>query len=287
MKKDERIVWFLRIVQAILSNDTSAGSALLGSYMFSSFEKLLTDVSHFFGFQDHAIENFQFQRKPVSEVLASLSKLEDDWKKKQNLAKPVVAQTGDKVIFDFKDGYQWWLLDRAYCPEEGRSGQHCGNVTGQHKTDQRILSLRNNGHVVLTFILEPDGNLGEMKANGYKFGFRVLGFVHLLQNAAGIDDVQFGVQEGEAVFKLLADFVLYFGRQVPEFLFEITGGYDSAVYLGQHLPGFCLFLRFSCSFGTTAGQGGHAKSESGHGNKFLSMHIKLLYFENFDQSFGS
>ncbi len=44
------------------------------------------------------------------------------------------------------------------------SGKHCGNIVGQLQTDQRILSFRKDGNVLLTFILEPNGYLGEMKA---------------------------------------------------------------------------------------------------------------------------
>jgi hypothetical protein len=70
------------------------------------------------------------------------------------------------VLFDFGGGIQWWFVDRGYCSDEGRSGKHCGNVVGQYKPDQRLLSLRKDGHVLLTFVLEPGGTLGEMKARG-------------------------------------------------------------------------------------------------------------------------
>lgn len=81
------------------------------------------------------------------------------------------GQEVDTVFLQFADGWAWWKLSRAYCSEEARAMGHCGNVVGQDKTDERILSLRKPVKVDkedmwephLTFILEPSGLLGEMK----------------------------------------------------------------------------------------------------------------------------
>jgi hypothetical protein len=68
-------------------------------------------------------------------------------------------------LHEFSDGSAWWFLDRAYCAREAQAGDHCGNVAGRTLPAQRILSYRDkNGRVLLTFILNPDGKLGEMKA---------------------------------------------------------------------------------------------------------------------------
>jgi hypothetical protein len=77
----------------------------------------------------------------------------------------------DTVFLQFQDGWAWWKLSRAYCSEEAKAMGHCGNVVGQTKTDERILSLRkpvkrgneDYWEPHLTFILEPNGKLGEMK----------------------------------------------------------------------------------------------------------------------------
>jgi hypothetical protein len=87
-----------------------------------------------------------------------------------------IAETGeqaevDTVFLQFQDGWAWWKLSRAYCSEEAKAMGHCGNVVGQEKTDERILSLRkpvkagkeDMWEPHLTFILEPNGLLGEMK----------------------------------------------------------------------------------------------------------------------------
>ena len=48
----------------------------------------------------------------------------------------------DTVFLKFADGWAWWKLSRAYCSEEAKAMGHCGNVVGQDKPDERILSLR-------------------------------------------------------------------------------------------------------------------------------------------------
>ena len=163
LKKDERVVWFLRILQAFLNKDPKLAT-LLGTYQLSNFENFKNELGHFFGINYDKIQNYQFQRKLVSDVFDELIALEDEFKRKQEVSKPVATQAGDYELFKFDNGYAWWFVNRAYCPEEGRSGAHCGNVTGKYRTDQRILSFRKDGNVLMTFILEPDGTLGEMKA---------------------------------------------------------------------------------------------------------------------------
>ena len=169
--KSDRITWYLRIMQAWLSGEETKLKPLLGDYPFDdgweSLSGLGEYIQHFLGIQDAKIQNYAFVKQPASQVIADMYQLEGEWSKREAAKpKPVKTGTGDRVLFDFGGGLEWWYVDRAYCDEEGRSGAHCGNVVGQHKPDQRILSLRKNGHVLLTFILEPDGKLGEMKAKG-------------------------------------------------------------------------------------------------------------------------
>ena len=163
LKKPDRITWYLRILRAALSDEL--GPELLGSYRWRGIQQLGADITHFFGYNYPPIDNYVFQRQTVTDIITDLKKLEKEWQEKQDKERGVDAQEGDHKLFEFGDGTAWWWVDRAHCPEEGRSGDHCGNVTGLEKTDQRILSLRNRqNQVILTFILEPDGRLGEMKA---------------------------------------------------------------------------------------------------------------------------
>ena len=167
LKKSDRVVWFIKIYRAYLNdriNGTNTLPPLLGTYVLNSIEVLGQTIEHYFGYPSPDIQNYSFGNKTVSDVLTELDAFEQAYKKKLDLSQPVKTQQGDYELIKFNDGSAWWWVDRAYCPEEGRSGKHCGNVAGRYKTDQRILSYRVKGHVYLTFILEPNGLLGEMKA---------------------------------------------------------------------------------------------------------------------------
>jgi len=165
LKKADRIIWFLKIVRAHLSD--KLGLKELGHYRFKDLQILATGILHFYGYDYQPIENYQYRDQPVDQVIKDLTDLESRWKNLQNLERGVTPQAGDYQLFTFNDGLSWWFVDRGYCPEEGRSGVHCGNIAGKSETDQRILSLRNRKNQVLcTFILLPGGLLGEMKAKG-------------------------------------------------------------------------------------------------------------------------
>lgn len=154
LKRQDRIVWFLRQLE---SQQLQAGQ---------SINTLVNRLQHFMGIEYNPIQTLQFARQEPQELLAELGRMEEQYQARQNKERPVNMQAGDHVLQDFGQGIQWVFVDRAYCADEGRSGRHCGNVDGQHNPDQRILSLRAHGHVECTFILHPDGSLGEMKARG-------------------------------------------------------------------------------------------------------------------------
>jgi hypothetical protein len=167
LKKADRIVWYMNIVGAYLDDtkDLTKLRPLLGSYRFTDLEQLQHDFGHFYGLNSPKIESYTLAKQPVSGVLADLKSLEVEFQKTVDLAKPVPIQEGDYKLAEFADGTVWWYANRSFCPEEGRSGGHCGNVVGKDDPSQRILSLRNaKGQVILTFILHKNGNLGEMKA---------------------------------------------------------------------------------------------------------------------------
>jgi hypothetical protein len=159
LKKDEKIVWYMKNVGNMLA-DQQAGKQV------PDIKEIQNDLGHFFGFNIPAIDQYQFGKKSYDEIINDLQSIEQDWSEKQSKRNlpPIEPQEGDYELMKFPDGSAWWWVDRAYCEKEGKHGKHCGNVTGKSKPNQRILSLRKNGQVLLTFILEPNGNLGEMKA---------------------------------------------------------------------------------------------------------------------------
>jgi hypothetical protein len=85
----------------------------------------------------------------------------------------ITPEPEDEILISFPDGFAWWLLPRGGCRVEAQAMGHCGNVPSQRSGDQ-ILSLRRQvkrGDVVrwypvATFIVDADGQLGEMKGRG-------------------------------------------------------------------------------------------------------------------------
>jgi deoxyinosine 3'endonuclease (endonuclease V) len=159
LKRQDRVVWYLKIIKQLMANPEN--TQVLDNNKLEEFQEQLY---HYVGQSIPAMQSFQFAQQTATDVFAELARIEASHSVKQKQEAPVTAQSGDYELIRFSDNSAWWFLDRAYCKDEARSGKHCGNVVGQQKTDQRILSYRVSGHVVLTFILEPDQTLGEMKA---------------------------------------------------------------------------------------------------------------------------
>ena len=160
LKKQDRMVWYIKVLRAYLSNNIDS---VKGSYNFKDMESFNHDLFHYYGYNIGDIENTQYANQNISELFDTFQSYINKYQ--QSDKAPVPIQHGDKEIIKCNDGTSWWFIDRAFCEEEGRSGKHCGNVMGQHDTSQRILSLRTPKHnVILTFILEQNGYLGEMKA---------------------------------------------------------------------------------------------------------------------------
>lgn len=167
LKKADRVVWYLKIVRAKLVDMRDGTNTADALYGYSNGEELATlqnNLLHYYGFNSPEIERYTFGSQTVEKIFSDFSSFEEKWKANKDVTKPVIPEEGDYELIKFPDGSAWWFVDRGYCSEEGRSGGHCGNVNGQYDTDERILSYRIGGHVVLTFILHPDGYLGEMKA---------------------------------------------------------------------------------------------------------------------------
>ncbi len=98
------------------------------------------------------------------ELHAKLRTAEEEWKEKQE--QELEMEPDDQIIIDYGK-YAWVKLDREYCELEGRAMGHCGN-TATPKEGDRILSFRTKvsgekQRPHLTFILDKNGYLGEMK----------------------------------------------------------------------------------------------------------------------------
>lgn len=141
----------------ITANDVQNGAL--------AYEQFHRYIEHFISTPAPGIAAYRPEWQTLSQVHNELRDIEKDWQKSR--AAILQPQEGDTILIKFPDGWAWWLLNRHRCDEESRAMGHCGNG-GSNDTTQRILSLRqpkggNNWEPHLTFILEGNGFLGEMK----------------------------------------------------------------------------------------------------------------------------
>ena len=104
---------------------------------------------------------------PPNELQIKLIEAEQEWRKKQE--QEIEPEPDDQIIIDYGK-YAWVKLDKEYCDLEGRAMGHCGN-TASPKAGDRLLSFRTKidggrQRPHLTFILDKNGFLGEMKGRG-------------------------------------------------------------------------------------------------------------------------
>ena len=194
LRKDDRIVWFLGIVQrAAMVGLRRSGRNLQPKILRKIDRKLkdfgeariLDDFQSDFAarwphYQDLVdvynltlMKKYSFHHeidgrlvpKPASLVLSDHEKMEE---RLEELAGGERYCTAGEPFLEFSDGWTWFLIKEGASYEEARAMRHCGNGAG--KDGDLMISLREpvcKGDVVfwkphLTFILN-DGTLGEMK----------------------------------------------------------------------------------------------------------------------------
>ncbi len=161
--------WWEKELQAL---ETRTGKTLRNdnnSPGLGWFGRAHSRYQHYMSLPVPAIQNIIWDKQTIFELEAIFGGAEQTWI--EETKGKVQIQEGDEIFVQFPDGWAWWLLDRAYCSEEAKAMGHCGNVVGQDRPDERILSLRkpfpnNMWEPHLTFILEPNHYLGEMKGKG-------------------------------------------------------------------------------------------------------------------------
>lgn len=125
-------------------------------------------LNHSLAINYQKIQDYVFDFQTYEMVENDLQKLEEEYK--DRIKGKLKLQEHDQIILDLGGGWCWVMLDRGYCRAEADAMGHCGNAGARH--GDRILSLRKfeeelNGEryysVFLTFILNEDGKLGEMK----------------------------------------------------------------------------------------------------------------------------
>lgn len=198
LKKNDRIVWFLKLVRLLLVNDILKANKdtpelynKIKPYFFSnlnSFDKpnivgnwidnsLRTDtyiehfgrqLEHFYSLPIPEIQNIVLLNQDPESLIESFQELENKWKTSRT--ETVQHPEDAEIIMKFPDGKMWVNLNKPYCKEEGEAMGHCGN-SAAYVSGDTVLSLREPMKIgketlwrpLLTFILHDNGYLGEMK----------------------------------------------------------------------------------------------------------------------------
>ena len=187
LRKNDRIVWFLRWMKLWLSS-TGATSGIAAALQQQNQRfgttyapgdligspALKQQLENFMSLPIPEIQNYVFRAESPRGLFDLFAKYEAAWRQRIEEERSLITpEDGDEILLSFQDGFAWWLLPRGGCPVEAEAMGHCGNVPSQRPGD-RILSLRRKvrrGDVerwypVATFILDADGQLGEMKGRG-------------------------------------------------------------------------------------------------------------------------
>jgi hypothetical protein len=194
LRKDDRIVWFLSIIQRAallrLQGDSNCNRRNIGRKIrrklkgFSDdrvnadyesnfmehwphYESLeaIYQLSRMKDYPFHFKEENKLIPKPANFVLRDYHDMEE---RLQELVGSERFCSDGKVFLAFEDGWTWFEIEEGMSGQEARAMKHCGNGAG--KRGDRLLSLREpirKGEIVfwkprLTFVLNH-GSLGEMK----------------------------------------------------------------------------------------------------------------------------
>jgi hypothetical protein len=192
LKKNDRIVWFLRFVRIELAGkikhkNSAEELARLNKKLGTSYtmgdmipiNNLMTNLQHYTTVPSPELQKIVFDKQSPSELMQQMSEIEEEWKGSANddadakemdkagrLLRPDDAH---EIVMSFPDGFVWFDLKKRGCPEEANAMGHCGNGSGRH--GETVLSLRKpikmgdrmKWYPVCTFILDQHGMLGEMK----------------------------------------------------------------------------------------------------------------------------
>lgn len=193
-KKDDRITWYLRIVKYNVLKEFIRFNFIpddvkeqirkemkkieqKGNFSRpadTNEHQIYQELTHFLSLEKvKKIQDYTFTNQSWSQIKSEFEEYEQEWQDSL-VNNGVEIQDGDKVLLKFDGGQKaWWLLERGSCRDEANMMGHCGNQPSE-KPGDRILSFRtatddpNIWVPHLTFILDDDGMLGEMKGRSNK-----------------------------------------------------------------------------------------------------------------------
>jgi len=160
LRKNDRIVWFLRWLRVWLSS-TGTGSGVTATSAPNAFQHLnrrlgtaygqgdivpspilKQRLEHFLSLPVPEIQNHVFRTESPRQLFDLFASDEAGWRQRIEEERSLITpESEDEILIEFPDGYAWWLLPRGGCPVEAEAMGHCGNVPSQLPGD-RILSLR-------------------------------------------------------------------------------------------------------------------------------------------------
>lgn len=222
LKKNDRIVWYLRLVkfsalhmmadtnQVPEHRDVIAKELkkLNLNFIVPDLRSLKSKLQHYLGMDVTEIKSYVWKNESPQQLLELFAHYEQEWVARKS-GGTVQVEDGDEMILSYPGGKAWWLLDRGACTAEANAMGHCGNVPSERSGD-RILSFRslvdkerNLWQPHLTFILDRNGLLGEMKgrANEKPASHYHQYIVDLLKNDS-IEGIKGGGYEAHKNFSL-------------------------------------------------------------------------------------
>lgn len=199
LKRNDRVVWYLRLARFVVAKDlllALSGAAKedptladLEKLAKDTLDKLSADLAKQTGHREPIlpIKNLQnslehYLSLPINEITSTVFHWQNErqlfdgfraaekkWQEQHSEAQKLIPYDDSDVVMKFNDGFQWVLLPRGFCRDEANAMGHCGNAGARH--GDRILSLRRivkyggerYWRPSLTFILDKNGYLGEMK----------------------------------------------------------------------------------------------------------------------------
>jgi hypothetical protein len=203
LKKNDRIVWFLRcyrifclnhcLMQMWREGEGEEEKELLQFFIdeYNARRKregllkinhrdfyeglptpssLLSDIRHFLSLDIPEINDYIFTNQIPEEVIYFFLEVEKEWAESRGRQVDISLdyKEGAVDLIEFKDGWKWINLNRPSCRREAQAMGHCGNQQAGAQSTDTILSLREPLEKTIwrphaTFILKKNGTLGEMK----------------------------------------------------------------------------------------------------------------------------
>lgn len=244
LKKLDRKQWFYALVRHHYSNIPKTKYQFDGNDLQYNIDDLMIKLKHFFDLNIDKINTIFKLDTHVEPLLQTFTQIETE-KQEQNKSyeKTLIHHNNsykDKkytpeqllpIIKIKNKDFAWFKMPVGGCSVEANSMGHCGNGTGQ--PGQNLLSFREHisgetWRPYLTFILEKDGFLGEMKARNNQRPADYLhpGIIQLLKsgNIKGLRGGGYMPENNFNIFQLSDEDIEKVSEFTPQFYKDIISG---------------------------------------------------------------